>query len=187
MRFQKAMALTVMCCFFAGGFARPARAQSAASSFTEIGSAVKRGHRVSVTDDAGERIQGKLTSLSPSAIELLIDGKATSVAASRVREVTELRRQTGRGARIGLAAGAGLGLLSGLTVEDCFGCPGPGGTAVAGAIVLGGLGAGIGAIIGSGITRERLVYRSGARPPVALSVSPLASPLGTGVRAVVRF
>ena len=144
MTLQKVTALTIACWCFIGGFSSVVGAQTIAGSFGELSGRLKLGKVVSVTDDGGRTIKGKLTDLSATSLKVQVDGK-------------------------GLLAGAALGLLVGINAEDCFGCPGPGGTAVVGAIGLGGLGAGIGAAIGAGTSRDRLVYRASPHPPVAFS------------------
>jgi hypothetical protein len=187
MTLQKVTALTIACWWFIGGFSSVVGAQTIAGSFGELSGRLKPGKAVSVTDDAGRTIKGKLMDLSATSLKVLVDGQEETLPESRVREISERRRMTGSFAGLGLLAGAALGVLVGINAEDCFGCPGPGGTAVIGAISLGGLGAGIGAAIGAGSWRDQLVYRASPHTPVEFSLRPLRSGHGTGVRAVVRF
>jgi hypothetical protein len=184
---HKVTALTIACCCLLGGFSSAAGAQTTADSFAELGGTLKRGKTVSITDDTGRSVTGKLTDLSATSLKVLVDGKEETLPEARVREVTERRHMTGSFARVGLLAGALAGVFIGLNAEDCFGCPGPGGTALAGGLALGGIGAAVGAAIGAQKFHDRLVYRASPRPPVALSLTPLVSAHATGVRAVVRF
>ena len=187
MTLHKVAALTLACLLFVGGFSSPAGAQSVASSFSEIENSVKRGKTIYVTDDAGQKIKGKLADLSGTSLTLLVSGEKQTVAESRVREIRVRERKTRQGATIGLLIGIGLGLFGAVNTEECVGCPSGDELVVGGMVGLAGLGAGIGAVFGAEQSRERLVYRAGPRPPVAFSLAPLASSHGTGVRAVLKF
>lgn len=54
-------------------FPAPAAAQTA-SSFEQLALLVESGSRITVTDSAGSEQTGRIVALSPSAIELLVDG-----------------------------------------------------------------------------------------------------------------
>ena len=183
---QKVTALTIACCCFVGGFSHIAGAQTIAGSFSELSGRLKPGKPVSVTDDAGRTIKGKLTDLSATSLTVRFDGKEETLPASRVREIRERRHMTGSFAKVGLAAGVVLGLLAGATAEGCFDCSGPAATAAGGAVMVGGLGAGIGAAIGAATPRDRVVYRPGPHPPVAFSLTPPRSGQGTAIASTRR-
>jgi hypothetical protein len=187
MKLQKGLALAIAVCSFIGGFSNLAGAQTPAVSFGELGGSLKPGRTISVLDDAGRTVTGKLRDLSATSLRVRVDGHEETLPQSRIREITEHRRMTRSFAKIGFLAGAVAGVALGVTAEDCFGCPGPGATAVAGAIFLGGIGTGIGAIVGSQKSRDRLVYQASAHQPRAFSVTPVWSAHGTGLRAVFRF
>lgn len=126
--------------------------------------------------------QGTLAMLSPdsAAIVVMTDtlrfGRDTL---GRFEWSRGVHPRTGKGALLGLGIGAGAGLLLGLaaSAEDCTGfCSEPtGGEIFAVAAILGGIGAGTGAVIGSfsrGESWQRVSpgrgRPSGASPPGAL-------------------
>jgi hypothetical protein len=111
--------------------------------------------------------QGELTGLDSDSLRLVGEDRAGySVATPRILalQVSSGRRSnTGRGAAIGGVIGAALGLGLGIaaTTDECTGfCPAPeigAQEVVAAAAVLGGVGAGIGALIGATSKRDRWV------------------------------
>ena len=87
-------------------------------------------------------------------------------------DVSEIRMAAGngsaKGAAIGAGIGAGLGLLFAIAASsepDCLGCPSDSEGFMAVPIVA-ALGAGVGALLGSGATRWGTVYRSSGPRPV---------------------
>jgi hypothetical protein len=52
---------------------------------------LKPGKAVSVTDDAGRTIKGKLTDLSATSLKVRVDGQEETLPESQVREITERR------------------------------------------------------------------------------------------------
>src|SRR5688572_24816054 len=143
---RKRIALTLGCYCLVAGLPGLAAAQTAASSFGELAANLKLGKTVHVTDEAGRKVKGKMTDLSPSSLDVLVDGKKETFAESSVREISERRRYTGAGAATGGAAGAILGVLFGIAVGPRCSC-----TAQALAVgvgLFGGAGAGAGAAIG---------------------------------------
>jgi hypothetical protein len=111
--------------------------------------------------------QGELTGLDSDTLRLVSrDGGGDAVATPRIRalQVSSGRRSnTGRGAMIGGIVGATLGLGLGIAAssDNCTGfCPAPDIGArevVAATAILGGIGAGIGALIGATSQRDRWV------------------------------
>jgi hypothetical protein len=109
--------------------------------------------------------QGKLTGLHSDTLRLVDkggSGHTVAIRAIRELQVTSGQRSnTGRGAMIGGVIGAVLGLGLGVAASDaaCTGiCPEIGAQEVIGAAaILGGIGAGIGALIGSTSKRESWV------------------------------
>ena len=74
-----------LCLLFVAG-ARAAGAQHVATSFEQLAVLVNRGDHVTVADDAGREIHGKIADLSPSALTLVVDGicaRLTSVMSER--------------------------------------------------------------------------------------------------------
>jgi hypothetical protein len=113
--------------------------------------------RVKRPDLGSKWQQGTLVILSPDSATMALAGGIDTLRFSRdtlgrFEWSRGVRARTGKGALLGLGIGAGAGLLLGVaaSAEDCTGfCPaevGPGEiTAVA--AILGGIGAGVGALI----------------------------------------
>ncbi len=128
---------------------------------------VEIGARVRLRPEgAGQRwVVGQLLAVSEDSVRLLAGDPPDSVALGLPSLASfdvsmGQRRQTGRGAMIGLGIGAVAGILLGASTgsecDDCFSPgPGPGESAVAGGVLFGALGAGIGALIGRSSQGER--------------------------------
>jgi hypothetical protein len=111
--------------------------------------------------------QGKLTGLDSDTLRLAgRSGGGHAVATPQIRTLqlsSGRRSNTGRGAMIGGIVGATLGLGLGIAAssENCTGfCPAPNIGArevLAATAILGGVGAGIGALIGATSQRDRWV------------------------------
>jgi len=156
-------AFTAATCFsLFAGCPGLASAQDVTDSFSELGGKVKLGSTVFVGDGEGHRVKGKLTTITASSVSLKVAGHEQTFSADRIRQITEQRRYTRRGATIGFLAGVGLVLLS-EALSDDEACAGySSGVCSSGftegmAVVTGGLFAGVGAGIGAGISHERLV------------------------------
>ena len=118
------------------------------------------GSKLSVKTKDGKRFEGKLDSVTDTAISITNKGKTETVEASTVKTIYEIVGKSrassiGIGAGIGAGAGAGVGLLLlGVT----------GGSDNAGAVVapfiLGG--AALGAALGAAFSRKKrtLIYQS---------------------------
>src|SRR5687768_15206268 len=111
MQLRKRIAVALGCYCLIAGFSSMAGAQTAASSFGELTAKLKLGKTVHVTDEAGRKVKGKITDLSLSSLDVLVDGKKETFAENTVREITERRQYTGAGAATGLAAGGILGVI----------------------------------------------------------------------------
>ncbi len=168
-------------------------AQAPATSFEELSGKLRIGSTVYVTDTSGRQTKAKLADLSPSSLELITrEGRRTFDAAT-VQKITERRRNTGRGAKWGFLAGVALGVAG--AVNDGEGCPPAGCQGMDSPFLLaalvatiGGMGAGVGAIIGSGSTRDRLIYTAPTiRSPKGLTVAPVVHRNGVGIISTVRF
>jgi hypothetical protein len=187
MRLHKRIVTGIACICLLAGSVRTARAQAVVTSFGELAGKLKPGKTVYVTDDAGRRVKGKLLSLSASSLTLLAGADQETFRETQVRQLTEQRRYTGRGALLGLGIGAGVGAFGVLlTCGDCGDWRLP--FALAGAVAYGGIGAGIGAAAGASMTHERLVYGGpAAHAPTTVVLTPIVSKQGKGLAASVRF
>ena len=138
-------------------------AQAPATSFAELSNRLKTGETVSVTTEAGDVINGRVENLSDTTLRLIRSTGAFQLAAEDVRRIDKSMTSKLRGAMVGLGVGFTLGAVMAAT-DGCpttpsgvnFGCvkvPILGGGAVVGLI-----GMGAGAAIGSVIHRSRVVF-----------------------------
>jgi hypothetical protein len=166
----------------------PSMAQ-ATRTFDDLGAAGHQGEIVYVTDQGGTKVKGSVVRISAMSIELLVDDGSREWAASDVAWITQRRRHAVLGAEVGLAVGAGYGVLLVLTDPFCQSHPH---SSWCGAdmdlfvaALWGGFGAGAGAAIGAAIRTERVLYA--APSPSAHVFSLRAAPGGVGLRAQLRF
>lgn len=112
MRFQAICSLAVLTLLVPV----PTRAQQVATSLDELRYEIKIGETIYVTDSAGTTIKGKLRALSDSSVEIRM-GADQSAPPLRLTEtnvnniVVERFDAVWNGALIGLAIGAGAGVL----------------------------------------------------------------------------
>ncbi len=134
-------------------------------TFERLGDALNAGDEVRVVDLAGREHTGPVATLSPDAIALARAGGATQrFGRADVQEVW-MRRQdpVSNGALIGFGSVAAT--YCGLAVSS-----GHGRHCGIAAVLLGGVGAGIGALADAAISRQRLVFRA-ADGSVSLSLA----------------
>jgi hypothetical protein len=181
--------VTAVACFALSlGGGGTAQAQTAADSFGSMAGRLAASEKpVRVTTAAEGKISGKLLDLSESSLTVLVGHERRTLQKSEILQVAELHHHAGQGALIGLGTGAALGFVGMLLA--CGDCGDESGAfALAGAIVYGGIGAGIGALAGAATTTERNVYRAPAPAADArFAVSPLVTTRGAGIAATLRF
>jgi hypothetical protein len=189
MKLSKRLVVRIACFGLLCGCPSVARAQSDVSSFSELAKTLELGTTVYVTDDAGQKVLGKVAALSASSLDLSVAGNRKSFPVDRVARITARERNTASGVWLGVVIGALGGAVAGLasgprTAGECpRGCE-----AFLSVVRYGGIGAGIGAAIGSFRFTERVLYRAQNQPPTtAVSVSPLVSKHGGGIAASLRF
>lgn len=178
--------------------AAPVSAQEVAKSFEQLRSLLKPGDTIQVTDAKGRKTTGKLGELTPSSLELLVrkagsDGRDALVSQPRlsegdVRKITIERRDSLlNGTLIGLAVGAGPGILF---IAGRSGGSDPiqhADTAIGLVVVPGAIGAGIGGLIDALIFERTTVYLTPGQRSSRLQVSPLLSKSAAGAQMSVRF
>ena len=142
----------------------PSMAQVATPTFDHLRAEGHRGEIVSVTDQGGTTVKGRVVRISATSIDLLVNDGSREWAASDVAWITQRRGHAVRGALTGLAVGAGFAVILGLTDGYCQnyhyeGCVRDDAemTLIVAAL-LGGIGAGAGAAIGAAIRPERVLY-----------------------------
>ena len=165
--------------------ASAAEAQELAGTFDQLRVLVKPGDTLTVIDVAGQRVRGKVVSLSNSALNLTISGTPRQFLTTDVNTIEKRGPDSLKnGALIGLAIGGGIGtvgMLALVSTDD-----NPGAIAIVGALMYGGIGAGIGAGFDALIEGDRVIYArsgSGAR----LTIAPIVSRDRKGARVSLRF
>lgn len=148
-------------------------------SFADVGLKVKIGQDVIVRDAQGRELQGRLTALTPSALEIATQGGLRWFAQTDIRELARRGDTVLNGAVIGSGAGATLGALTFGSFSGEFRA----GDAAAAGLIFGAVGAGIGLLIDAMIEGRTVVYRSGRR----LAVMPVATRHGASVQVTVRW
>ena len=164
-----------------------ARAQEIAGSFDQLRVLVKSGDTLTITDTSGERVQGKLTQLSGSGLVLDVSGAPRQFQDSDVNTVEKRGPDSLKnGALTGFAIGGGLGglALGALAAAD----DGPTlAVAVVGALLYGGIGAGIGVGVDALIEGRRVIYARSNSPRARLTIAPLLSERRKGVVVSLRL
>ena len=167
------LSLTLL--FLIVAYRAPAAAQTA-GSFEELALLVESGDRITVTNSAGSEQTGRIVDLSPSTLELLVDGARRDFREAQVHTIRQWRHDSLRnGMLLGLFIGAVVGGRA-----DNPSAPGliPGLYAAAGM----GIGAGIDALIPS----RQVIYQStGASRRV--TVAPVFADRGRGVAVSLGF
>lgn len=162
-------------------------ASSAQTDADRIRQRVKEGQKVRITDDQGREWSGRIGTLAPDNLTVVThDRQAKDIPYDTILRIDRPHDGLGNGALIGLASGAAIGLALVLGEETCepdggfWGCGEPtAGAYVVAPLIIGGLGAGIGAGIDALIRKDPNLFQrtGGARVRLAPAVGP-------GVRAV---
>ncbi len=163
----------------AGAFAAVVLASStvvAQSEHDAIRGHVKDGQKVSITDSQGNEINGRIHAITSDGLSLAAHGKTTDVPYDKIVKIDRPHDGLANGTLIGLATGAAIGLLA-IANEDSHDCPHNllfcsdpnAATYAAGALVMGGVGAGVGVAIDALIHRERQIYRRAGQARVTVN------------------
>ena len=189
---RRAFVTVVLAGVLVAAGAVPSMAQMVTPTFDDLRAEGHRGEIVYVTDQGGTKVKGRVVRISATSIDLLVNDGSREWAASDVAWITQRRGHAGRGALIGLAFGAGYGVLLVLTDGECrnYGYEGCGRQDAEDALFLaaffGGIGAGAGAAIGAAIRPERVLYAAPS-PPSAHVFELRVAPDVIGLRAQLRF
>lgn len=133
----------------------PAEAQQIAGTFDQLRVLIKQGDTLTITDGAGQRMQGKLSELSTSSLVLDVSGALRQFQESDVNTIERRGPDSLKnGALIGLGIGGALGALAIAAAasegETAFG--------VIAAALYSGIGAGIGVGIDALVEGRRVIY-----------------------------
>lgn len=151
-------------------------ARAPARSFTDLQRRLKPDATVFVIDTTGSETRGTVISLSPSALILAVDGVQRQMGQESVRQVQSYGDSVWNGLLVGMAVWTSFALISDPTYEPCpdnaqLRCANPQvGQRILGIGVMGGVGAGVDALIRG----RRQVYlaadqSAGSRPRVAVT------------------
>ena len=167
--------------FVSGG-----EAQELAGSFEQLRVLVKPGDTVSVLDRAGQEVRGTISELSSSALALTVAGNRRRFLEGDIDAIRKRGPDSlANGARWGLAAGAGLGLLAGISLAAEYD-EGGGAYIPLLALTYGAMGAGAGAGIDALVSSDRVIFAR--RDTVSkLTVGPMLRRGRTGFLASLRF
>jgi hypothetical protein len=151
------------------------------ASPADVRRAVGTDVRVTFSDRSTRK--GTLVSLSASGVTLRTRDGDAIIPLAQVWKVEKTSHRARKGAQIGLLAGLGFGAVM-VLLAPCEGeCP-PG-MDLLGVGMLGGLGAGAGALIGRGMKSTGHVIYDAQRATVR--VAPVLSPQGAGLALAVRW
>ena len=154
-----------------------------AGTFEQLQLLVEPQDRVTVTDSTGQELTGRITSLSPASLTLLVEGSQRVFDEADVGDIRQRRPDSlENGAMYGWSTGAVLGALLAISVEGDAQAAGICG----GALFLGLMGSGIGAGIDALIWGRRVIYRSSGSAR-RFTVSPLVSRGRRGVAVSLGF
>jgi hypothetical protein len=173
--------------------AAPAAAQSAVSSFADLGRRLEADRTVyvqtaEVRDEHGRGIKGKVVDLSESTLRLAVRGDYLLFSERDVLVVSERHTSAGKGALIGLAVGGGLGLF-GVTAacgssKDAETCA----WARFGLMLGAGFGTLLGAEIGHSIEHEQVLFLApDLRQSRRLTITPSVGKARKALAASIRF
>jgi len=145
------------------------------ASFERLGDVLNAGDGVRIVEWSGRVVSGDVAGLTADALALARGGRATErVARADIREVSIRRHDSLRnGLFVGFAGTAIPYCALAISNDSAVQC----GLAAA---FIGGLGAGLGALVDAAITRREVVFRAGA-PSVAVAVWPVGAGFGAGV------
>ena len=166
--------------------AATAEAQELAGSFDQLRVLVKPGDTITVVDDSGQRVQGKVSSLSDSALSLTVSGTPRQFLSTEVNTIEKRGPDSLKnGALIGLAIGGGIGAAGMIALAATADDPGP--FVAVGVLMYGGIGAGIGAGFDALIEGRRVIYARSGSARTTLTVAPMLGGSRKGVRVSLRF
>ena len=186
MRLPSTTTIFVIIAIFAPAIAN---AQESVASFDQLGTQLKPGDTIWVTDAQGREVKGKIQSLSPDALTLDANGPRTFAP----RDVSIIRDRQRDSLKNGTLIGLGIG--GGLAAAWCIGAvaaeENPGVECAEGLVVFGGLGTLLGLGIDAAIPgRMRVVYRapgSGGAASARFSIAPFVTSRTKGVALAVTF
>jgi hypothetical protein len=138
-------------------------------SFPELPTYISNGDAINVRERNGDETSGTLIDLSPRSLAFLTRAAHMEMDESRVGRIQRRQTQRARGALFGLGAGLVIGIIAGRSAEEsgCQTCDAE--AAGLSILVTMGLGAAVGAIVGTIVKAHKTVY---VAPPLPGGVPP---------------
>lgn len=173
---------TLLAVVFLASLGSAAGAQSPATSFGQLRALVKAGDVVTVTDNAGDIVKGRIVDVSPNRLTI-VDGRLRDFAVADVRRIAQQRHASlGKGAAWGAGFGAGMALLMSGYDFSSYRAP----YAYVIGLKFGALGAAAGAGLAAATIGEHVIFANPANG-TNLTLTPLVDRERRGVRMSVRF
>lgn len=162
-------------------------AQELAGTFDQLRVLVKPGDTLTVVDDAGQRVRGKVVSLSNSVLNLTVSGTPRQFLGPDVNSIAKRGADSLKnGALIGLAVGGGIGAAAiAAYAATSDGSVGP--LMAVGFLMYGGIGAGIGTGFDALIEGDRTIYARSRSARATFTIAPIVSRERKGARVSLRF
>lgn len=164
-------------------------AQGVAATLDELRLLVRSGDTLTLTDASGTKVTGRLDSLSPTVLTLMVDGARRQWQAEELRSISQRYRDSlGNGALIGLGVGGGLAAV-GLVIatNSDVGLEASAGEAMVAVAFYAGLGAGIGTGVDALIPGQRLVFERPGPGGPSLALKPLLGRHRVGAALSIGF
>jgi hypothetical protein len=187
MNLGKIFGLTISVILLGSGFTTPSYSQTPAATFRDLQAnlSLTRNETLEITEANGTKYKAKLTAISGQTMTVTSQGSPRTLTETEVLEIRHARRDSlWNGTLIGLAAGAGAGLVAVTTAcsndSEC--------TAIAAAIFVPTFaagGAGIGALFDAGTRKHETVFSRSTS--TKLHIAPIVGKKVAGVRVSLRF
>ena len=160
-------------------------AEAQPATLYDVGWLVQPGNTVTVTDNAGVRVRGKLVQLSATSLVLDVSRALRQFQESDIRTIERSGDSLKNGALIGFAVGGGLAayaVTASLPSDDFNGDE-----YIMAVPIFGGIGAAIGTGIDALIRGNRVVYARSQSIQPSVSVAPIFRRGQKGVLMSVRL
>ena len=159
--------------------------QRTAHSFEQLQILVKPGDRISVTNDAGEEVAGRILSLSSSQLVLSSAGARRSFQANEAIRIRQ-RRGDSLSNGIWIGAGVGVGLVAlAVAADQSSELSGP--VVIFAGVLYGVMGAGIGAGVDALIRSRQTIFDTTVPPKASVTIRPVLGPGRVGATVGWRF
>jgi hypothetical protein len=165
-----------------------ADAQELAGSFDQLRVLVKTGDKITVTDDAGREITGRIAELSSSSLTLLVGDKRRDLQAKEIDTIRQRRGDSlANGAKWGFGIGASLGFVGSLEIVNQDGVTDDAAIVAIATLFYGAVGAGIGVGVDAMNSSDQVIYARRATSSTGLTVRPILTRHRQGAMVLIGF